>query len=107
MNKLYTALLNVSKYYNDQTISNLVSKVSFIGKSEYSNNDKTIHIHVNRTASMEDDDTIRQVLKEWLNTLPADKEDIRYICDNVQYIFNITKMTYANIPEHTICIWLY
>lgn len=107
MDKLYTAQLNVSKYYNDETINDLVSKVSFIGESKYNKNDKTIHIQVNRTASMEDDDIIRQVLKEWLNTLPADNEDINYISDNVQYIFNITKMGYANIPGHTICIWLY
>lgn len=104
---LYTAQLNVSKYYNNETINNLVSKVSFIGNSFYNETTKTIDIKVDRLASIEDDEVIRQILKEWVKTLPADKEDIELICENVQYIFNISKLGYPNIPEHTINIWLY
>lgn len=106
--RIYDAQLNVSKFYDDNTINDLISKLSFIGDETYYNEKtKTIDIKVNRLASVEDDSTIRTIIKEWVELLPADEEDIKIITDNINYIFNIVKLGYPNLDKHIIEIYLH
>lgn len=107
MDGLYTAQLIVSKCYTDETISNLVERVSNIGDAYYNNLTKTIDIKVNTLATIDDDNNIRNILREWVQSLDAKKEYIELISKNVPYIFNIYKIGFPNIQEHTICIQLY
>lgn len=106
--KIYTAQLNVSKFYNKNTINDLVSKLSFIGEETYYNEKtNTIDIKCNRLAMIEDDVAIRETMKEWVKTLPANKEDIDIITNNIEIIFNITKLGYPNLEKHIINVYLY
>lgn len=108
--KIYTAQLNVSKFYTDETINDLVSRISSanIGDETYYNDKtKTIDIKCNRMAMVEDDFTIREIIKEWIQSLPINKEDIDIIINNMEFIFNITKLGYPNIEKHIINIYLY
>lgn len=106
--RIYDAQLNVSKFYTDETINDLVSRVSFIGeRSYYNTKTNTIDINVNRIAMVEDDYTIRNIIIDWLNTLPADKKDIEVMIANNEYIFNIAKLGYPGVDKHIINIYLY
>ena len=40
--------------------------------------------------------SIREELKQWLSELPADKESIITICNNINFVFNITKIGYED-----------
>lgn len=106
--RIYTAQLNVSKFYTTNTINDLVSKLSFIGDETYYNEKtKTIDIKCNRLATVEDDCAIRETIREWVKTLPADKEDINTIVENIEFVFNIAKLGYPNLEKHIINIYLY
>lgn len=106
--QIYIAQLNVSKYYTQNTINDLVSKLSFIGEETYYNEkNKTIDINCNRVASIEDDCAIRQTIKEWIKTLPIENKDIDVMIENIDFIFNITKLTYPNLDKHIINVYLY
>lgn len=107
--KIYTAQLNVSKYYTEETINDLVSKLSFtgIGNTYYNEENKSIDIKCNRQSSIEDDIIIKNNIKEWLNTLPVNQDDISIIKDNIDIIFNITKIGIPNVEKHIINVYLY
>lgn len=104
---IYDAQLNVSKFYNSETINALVSKLSFMGKAVYNQNTCTIDILKDTKANVEDDILIRSVLRDWLRDLPANEKDIEILCDNINYIFNIAKLGYACMDKHIINIYLY
>ena len=103
--KIYSAQLNVSEFYTVETINNLINKLSYLGKDVYYNTEtRSIDIE------LEDPkivlvDTVRKELKEWINELPADKESIDIICDNINIVFNITNITVDNIS--IIKLYLY
>ena len=106
--RIYDAQLNVSEFYNDETINDLVSRLSSIGDETYYNEKtKTIDIKMNKVSSIEDDYNIREIIKEWLRTLPANEEDIEIMINNADYIFNIAKLGYPNLEKHIINIYLY
>lgn len=105
--EIYTAQLNVSKFFTVETITNLINKLSYLGKEVYYNAEsrtidieledpKTILIHT---------DLIRKELKEWIMELPADEESIKIICNNINYIFNITQIAIEGVS--TVKVHLY
>ena len=101
--KIYYAQLNVSEHYTIDTITNLINKLHNLGTDIYFNNEtKSIDIE-----NPEDhiEDTIREELKQWLNELPADKESINTICDNINFVYNITRIGYDD--NCTIKVYLY
>lgn len=106
--KICTAQLNVSNFYNEQTINSLVNKLNCIGdKVFYNEKSKTIDIESNHISNVEDDDKIKNIIRDWLYTLPADINDINVISDNIDIIFNVVKLGYPNIDKHIINIYLY
>lgn len=108
--KLYTAQLNVSKFFNNETINDLILRLKALFAEDniiYNEKTNTIDIARNRISNIEDDINIRMILKEWIKTLPADQNDIDIITNNIEFIFNITKLGYPNIDKHIINIYLY
>ena len=105
--KIYSAQLNVSEFYTVETINNLINKLSYLGKDVYYNTEtRSIDIELEdpKTAQV-DTETVRKELKEWIKELPADKESIYIICDNINIVFNITNITVDNIS--IIKLYLY
>lgn len=101
--KIYTAQLDVSKFFTVETVTNLIDRLSYLGKDVYYNN-KTRSIDIEIEDGKECDDiAIREELKIWLHTLEANKESIEIICNNINLVFNITKLGNIN----TIKVYLY
>lgn len=95
--KIYYAQLNVSNFFTVETITNLIEKISYIGKDAYYNTEtKTIDIELDEENYLLAESKIRTELKNWIQGLDADKESINIICDNIDYIFNITQITIDN-----------
>ena len=93
--KIYYAQLNVSKFYTVETITKLIDRLSYLGQDVYYNNE-TRSIDIEGPYEKDNDDNIRNELKEWIKELPADKESINIICDNINFVFNITKIGTEN-----------
>ena len=93
--EIYYAQLNVSKYYTIDTISNLIDRLKHLGSEVYYDvGTKSINIE-NPKEDIED--IIKEELKQWLNELPAEKDDIKTLCDNIDFVFNITKINDESI----------
>ena len=108
--KLYTAQLNVSKFFNNETINDLILRLKVLFAEDdiiYNEKTNTIDIMRNKMSNVEDDINIRVILKEWIRSLQADQNDIDIITNNIEFIFNITKLGYPNIDKHIINIYLY
>ena len=93
--KISNAQLNVSKEYTVGTIDKLIGKFAHHGLISYYNIE-TKSIDIETGDNIIEHDTIKTELKEWLNELPADKEDIKIMCDNIDFIFNITQINTDN-----------
>lgn len=92
--KIYSAQLNVSEYYTIDTITDLINRLNNLGTDIYFNNEtRSIDIE-NPKDNIEY--SIREELKQWLSELPADKESIITICNNINFVFNITKIGYED-----------
>lgn len=107
--EIYTAQLNVSNFYNDETVNDLISRLNSynIGNTYYNEKTNTIDIKCDRQSSINDDIIIRNTIKEWVKSLPANEEDINIIINNIEVVFNITKLGYPNLEKHIINIYLY
>lgn len=88
--EIYYAQLNVSEHYTVNSISELIDKLKHLGSEVYYDvSTKSINIE-NPKEDIED--IIKEELKQWLNDLPAEKDDIKTLCDNIDFVFNITKI---------------
>ena len=106
--EIYNAQLNVSKFYNTETIQDLLSRLSYISDSVFYNiGHRAIVIKNTTPANEEDDYIIKEILKQWLRSLPADYNDIETMIHYSDYIFNITKLGYPNLDKHDIIIYLH
>lgn len=92
--KIYNAQLNVSEYYTIDAVKELINKLSYIGDDVYYNNaTRSIDIDIPKGTISEFDDTlVRDELKIWLRELPANEEDIETVIENINCVFNITKI---------------
>lgn len=93
--KISNAQLNVSKYYTADTINSLINRISQNGLIAYYNTE-TKSIDVESENNKLDINLIKIRIKEWLNELSADKEHIKIMCDNLEFIFNITQINSTN-----------
>lgn len=104
--KIYYAQLDVSKYFTVETITNLINRLSYLGKDVYySNETRSIDIELQDGTWLFDESKIRNELKHWVNELPAEEESIKTICDNINYVFNITQIAIGN--NVTVKVYLY
>lgn len=104
--KIYNAQLSVSKIINADLINDLVSRLSAIGESNYDCNTKGIVIRKNGIPNELDDTNIKYILREWINDMNLDKEDYDILIDNIDILFNITKIN-INDSKHIINVYLY
>lgn len=100
--KISNAQLNVSKHYTVGTIDKLIGR---FGKHNYIAyyNIETKSIDIEVGDNNINIGLIKTEIKEWLNELPADQESIDIMCDNIDFIFNITQIN----PEDGIIIKVY
>lgn len=103
--KIYDAQLSVSKLINDDSINDLVNMLTDIGSAAYNYNSKSIMIKKNEEDN-NDEEKIRSILKIWINELDLSKEDHDTLIDNIDILFNITKLNECN-DEHIINVYLY
>ena len=96
--KIYYAQLNVSKLFTVDSITKLIERLQCTGDEVcYNIETKSIDIEIPKgTASEFNDNIIRDELKEWVKELPAEQSDIDTICDNINFVFNITKIGAEN-----------
>lgn len=88
--EIYYAQLNVSEYYTIDTITKLIDRLSNLGSDVYyDNSTKSINIE-NPNENI--DGIIRKELKQWINELSIDKNNMEVLCNNIDFIFNITKI---------------
>lgn len=106
-NQIQSALLNVSNYYTVDTINNLIHRLSNLGKDVYYNaKSKSIDIEViEPTNILYTHNDIRAILKQWIIDLPIENWVRITICDNINYVFNIT--TIAVDGNTIIKLYLY
>lgn len=105
--KIYNAQLSVSKIINADYINDLVSRLSSLGESKYNCNSKSVMIKIQGNPNETDEATIRYILKEWITDMDIDQEDYNVLIDNIDILFNITKINFPNIPYHIINVYLY
>lgn len=105
--KIYNAQLSVSKIINADYISDLVSRLSSLGDAKYNCNSKSVTIKRNGNPDEIDNVTIRYILREWLTDLDIDQEDYNVLIDNIDILFNITKINFTDTPYHIINVYLY
>lgn len=103
--KISHAQLSVSKCYTVDTINTLINIIGRDGLISYYNFEtKSIDIEHENNKEI-DINIIKYRLKEWLDTLTADKESIEILKNNIDFIFNITRL---NSPDGTIFkVYLY
>ena len=102
--KIYSAQLNVSKFYTVEEITRLINRLGYLGQDIYYNNE-TRSIDIEEPIENINYDMIREEVKQWIKELPADEESIKIICDNINLIFNITKIKLQN--DTIIKLYLY
>ena len=102
--KIYYAQLNVSKFYTVEEITRLINRLGYLGQDIYYNNE-TRSIDIEEPIENINYDMIREEVKQWIKELPADEESIKIICDNINLIFNITKIKLQN--DTIIKLYLY
>lgn len=96
--KISNAQLNVSNYYTAETINKLINLIEQNGLIAYYNTEtKSIDVESDDINKL-NVDLIKLKLKEWLNNLSADDESIRIMCNNIDFIFNITQINSSNGP---------
>ena len=94
--EIYYAQLSVSEHYTIDTITNLIDKLKHLGSEVYYDVG-TRSINIENPTEEDIEDTIREELKQWINELPAEKNDIETLCDNIDFVFNITKINDSTI----------
>lgn len=99
--KIYNAQLNVSRCYTIETITNLIDEFE---NAYYNNETRSIDIEVNEGCNISNDD-IKYTIKSWLYTLPADRSSIDIIAENINIVFNITRINNEN--NEIIKVYLY
>lgn len=104
--KIYDAQLSVSKIIDDDLINDLVNKLEVIGSSAYNYNSKSIMI-TKSEEDINDDIRIKSILKDWINEIDISKEDHKILIDNIDILFNITKLNDCNDTKHIINLYLY
>ena len=110
--EIYTAQLNVSKQFTDSSIGELCdiifhcNTISEIRNVSYNAYLKSIEIVIDRRSEVEDDEKLRILLQNWLKTLPVSRNDIDILCNNIEFIFNISKVGVADFDKHLIYIRL-
>ena len=105
--ELYAAQLNVSKLINDENIQDLISRLSMIGNSNYNHYRRCIDISINNEfISQDNDESIRNIFKEWLFNMNLDTQTYSIFSNNLKYLINITKISYPNIKNHVIHVYL-
>lgn len=102
--KIYYAQLNVCKFFTVETITDLINRFKQFGQDIYYNNE-TRSIDIENPNGNATIGLIREELKQWLITLPADVNDINIICDNINFVFNITNIQIEN--DSIIKVYLY
>lgn len=107
--KIYFAQLNVSKFYTVDSIKKLIDRLSYIGEDVYYNNEtRSIDIDIpSEDVSNFDDLMIRDELTVWLKELPAEQEDIDTMINNINYVFNITKIGSINNNKSVVKLYMY
>ena len=103
--EIYTAQLNVSNYFTVETVNNLIDILKPLGRDAYYNHETRSVDLLLEHGEFIADFKIRECLKTWVKTLPADLKDINTYCNNIEFIFNITKIMIDN--EAIIKIYLY
>lgn len=103
--KIYNAQLNVSRCYTVETITNLIDELSIYTENAYYNNEtRSIDIEVDEGNNISNDD-IKYTIKSWLYTLPTDRGSIDIIAENINIVFNITRINNEN--NEIIKVYLY
>ena len=107
--QIYSAQLNVSKYYNDQTINDLINDLKANMNSnniQYNQTTGTIDIICDWNYTIEEDYKVREIINKWVKTLPINNTDKDIICANNEYIYNIAKIGYPHSNMHIMAIYL-
>lgn len=100
------AQLNVSKHYTVETIDKLLCRLNTNLTAYYNTETKSIDIEIeNEDYKTFDITIIKTELKEWLKELPTYSEYINIICDNIDFVFNITILRSDN--KFIIKLYLY
>lgn len=102
--KIYYAQLNVCSFFTIETISELIDRLKQFGQDVYYNNE-TRSIDIENPSEDTELGLIRDELKHWLVSLPANINDITTLCDNINFVFNITKIMIDN--STIIKVYLY
>lgn len=105
--RIYDAQLSVSRIINADLINDLVSRLSAIGPDKYDYNSKSVVINKDGIPDELDDINIKYILKEWIYDMNLNKEDYNTLINNIDILFNITKITLNNNLEHIINVYLY
>lgn len=92
MTKISNAQLNVSNFYTVENVTNLINRLSSEDYSAYFNLE-TRSIDIEAENDSISDFVIKHELEQWLRELPADNESIDIICENIDVVFNITKLS--------------
>lgn len=110
--KIYNAQLNVSKCYTTETIEKLINNLSNYSKQNvyYNAETKSIDMEFEGFNYFHHIDNIKNVISQWVSELPCDKNSIDIICNNIDFIYNITVLHSELLPfsdNDIIKIYLY
>lgn len=106
--QLYHAQLNALENISVNSILNLIDKLNIIGDASYNYTSRCIEIEKKEASSINDDNKIREILKNWLSDEKnINANDKSVLIDNIDFLFNIAKLGYPDINKHIIQVYLY
>lgn len=90
-NEISNAQLNVSKHFTVESINKLINRLEACGYTAYYNT-KTKSIDIEIGTNEISFESIKMEVKQWIYQLPVDDESKKIVADNIDFIFNITKI---------------